>query len=116
MSNLLEENEILRIQNDNLVKYIKDLENKLDSIKPIRDSLNDKSLYEFEQRLESSIKKLVDDILENDSVNSSIIPDYIEKKIYNNIFTILIGLLKELLETTVIKIFNQNISLKINPQ
>ena len=58
---------------------------------------------------------MVDNMLKNDSVNSIMIPDYIEKKIYTNVFTILIGIMKEILEDTKINIFNQNISFKMEP-
>ena len=60
--------------------------------------------------MKESIKLIVDDILKNNNINSTLIPDFIERKIYTNIFNILINLLKELLESSKISILNQKIT------
>lgn len=113
-SNLSQENEDLKIQNAKLIEYIEDLKHKQNIINFA--SIEQESSNNFERKMEESVKKLVDNMLENNSINSSLIPDYIERKIYENVFTIFIGLLKEVLENTNINLLNQNISLKINPQ
>ena len=48
-------------------------------------------------------------MLENENINSSIIPDYVERKIYTNVFTILISIMKEIIDDTSINFLNQNI-------
>ena len=121
--NLLRENKNLKAQNLRLAEYIKDLEIKLDSMNPAASvnfdpPINSEkdSLDNFERKLEESVKKMVDKMLENNSINSNFIPDYIERRLYENIFTVIIGLLKEMLENSNINILNQNISLKLTPE
>ena len=113
-SELATANVYLRDTNATLSSHILYLE---DEIKKLRSNsgISTESIYQFEKKMQGSVKKMVDDMLDNDSVNSSIIPDYIEKKIYTNVFTILIGIMKEVLEDTKINIFNQSISLKMEP-
>ena len=49
-------------------------------------------------------------------INNICIPDFIERKLYENIFTLLIGVLKDTLENANIKFLNQNIGFKITPE
>lgn len=113
-SELAEANLFLKDENAILTSKILDLEREIKNLKS-NTGISTKSLDYFEKRMQSSVNKLVDDMLKNDNINSLIIPDYIEKKIYINVFTILIGIMKEVLEDTKINIFNQNISLKMEP-
>ena len=108
-SELAEANVFLKNENATLSARLLDLEEEIKKLKS-NSGISTESIEAFEKRMQGSVKKMVDDMLENDSVNSSIIPDYIEKKIYTNVFTILIGIMKEVLEDTKINIFNQNIS------
>ena len=68
-----------------------------------------------EKDLKESVMKIVDNMLENDGINSSLLPDYIERKLYTNILIMIISLLKETLETTNVTLLNQKISLKVEP-
>ena len=77
--------------------------------------INNNSVKQVENKLKNSIEKLVSEMLKNENVNSSYIPDYVEKKIYTNVFTLLIGMMKEVLEDTSINILNQKISFTMNP-
>ena len=71
---------------------------------------------DMEKKMNKSIKKLVNHLLENDNINNTYIPDFIERKLYENVFTLLIGVLKDTLENANIKILNQNIGFKISPE
>ena len=98
-------------ENNNLKEEVEALKQTIEELKS--NSENTESVAQFEQKMQESVKKLVDDMLENDSINSTMIPDYIERKIYTNVFTILIGIMKEIIDDTSINILNQNIKLRM---
>tara|TARA_B100000941_G_C28311756_1_gene451905 strand:+ start:234 stop:623 length:390 start_codon:yes stop_codon:yes gene_type:complete len=114
---LHEENNNLKNKNLELENEIKRLEKQIIDINlnknDVIDMELDKSAENIENKLNDSVKKLVDDILKNDSINSSLIPDYIERKIYENIFKVFIGLIKEILENTNFNLLNQNIKFTV---
>ena len=114
---LHEENNNLKNKNLKLENEIKRLEKQIIDINlnknDVIDMELDKSAENIENKLNDSVKKLVDDILKNDSINSSLIPDYIERKIYENIFKVFIGLIKEILENTNFNLLNQNIKFTV---
>jgi len=90
-------------------------ENKIlkDKIKRLEEN---KDLRIVEENMKKSIDNLVNKLLENDNINSPLIPDYIEKKIYMNVFKIFIGIVKETVDSINFTILNQNISLKLESQ
>lgn len=110
-SKLVNTNISLKHENTILSSEILDLKEEIKQLK--LNSGNKESMENFEKKLQESVKKLVDDMLENDSINSTMIPDYIERKIYTNVFTILIGIMKEIIDDTSINILNQNIKLQM---
>ena len=93
-------------------KLLKENEKLKNRIKILEEN---KGIQNVEENMKKSVQKLVNKILENDNINSPLIPDYIERKIYTNVFNIFIGLVKETIETTNISILNHNITLKLNP-
>ena len=97
---------------------LKQEEKQLKQKEKIHDKQNKQQLIniEVEKKMNKSIKKLVNHLLENDNINNTYIPDFIERKLYENIFTLLIGLLKDTLENANIKFLNQNIRFKITPE
>lgn len=97
---LKSENELLKIEKKRLQ----------DQLKQLHSSERNDNLNKLEDNMKESIKLIVDDILKNNNINSALIPDFIERKIYTNIFNILINLLKELLESSKISILNQKIT------
>lgn len=118
--NLSEENRLLKLKNQDLENQIKILEKKIINMNLESNTImfDDNSEIDEEDdkeiKLKNSIKLLVDDILKNDSINNELIPDYVERKIYENIFNTLIKLMKEILESSSINFLNQNIKLKFN--
>jgi len=107
-------------ENNNLKEEIKALKQKVISLEEVIGKPNANSttvsMQALEERLQVSVAKLVDNMLENDNVNSSIIPDYVERKIYTNVFTILIGIMKETIDDTSINLLNQNIKFVMTPR
>jgi len=118
--NLSQENHLLKLKNQDLENQIKILEKKIINMNLETNTImfDDNSEVDEEDdkeiKLKNSIKLLVDDILKNDSINNELIPDYVERKIYENIFNTLIKLMKEILENSSINFLNQNIKLKFN--
>ena len=116
---LLRENNELKNKTIDMEQQIKNLEKiiiemNLDSNNDLDNMELDVNDNSVEFKLKNSVKNLVDNVLKNDSINSSLIPDYIERKLYENVFTIFINLLKEMAENTNINLLNQNISFKFN--
>lgn len=105
-------------ENNRLKKEILKLNKKIIALEKMKNNsgIDSESMDAFEKNMKKSVNIMVDDMLKNDSINSRMIPDYIEKKIYTNIFTVIIGLLKEVLEDTSINLLNQSITLKMTPR
>ena len=118
--NLQEENRLLKLKNQDLENQIKILEKKIINMNLESNTIMFDDNSEIDEaddkeiKLKNSVKALVDDILKNDSINNELIPDYVERKIYENIFNTLIKLMKEILESSSINFLNQNIKLKFN--
>ena len=115
ISDLSSKNKILLEKNLLLNDRLKLLD---DEIKKLKKNYNitAESSDAFEKKLQSSITKFVDNILKNDNINSALIPDYIERQIYTNVFTVFVSLIKEILEDTNINIFNQTIKFKMESE
>ena len=95
-SEIHNQNELLRSQNQELKKQIKSLKEIIDRDKNnlaiAKKELEEQEktdkkekLEEFYNNLDSSIDKYVNEMLKDDEINS-VIPDYIEKKLYKNVF------------------------------
>ena len=115
LNNIRDENIDLKKKNLELTNKLLKLEEKINN-QIDKDISDKKSIDNFEESMRESINSMVDDMLKNDSINSNILPDYIEKKICNNIFTSVVGIVKNVLEDVKINIFNQVITLKIQPE
>ena len=59
------------------------------------------------------IETFVDEMMQNKSINFSMIPDYIEKKLYVNVFSIVLNILDSLLDSISIQIMGHKISIDI---
>ena len=58
---------------------------------------------------DQQIDEFVDKLLANNSINMSLMPDYIEKKLYKNVFSICLGILDTLLDTVKIEFMGHKI-------
>ena len=65
---------------------------------------------------EHKIDEFVEEILKNKDINIGYFPDYVEKRIYKNIFTILINLLDNIVDTTSVKLLGHEIKFDFTPQ
>ena len=94
------------------IKYLIEENNKLKNELNI---IKNNKLDIIEDELKVSVKSLVNELMKNDNINLDLIPDFVEKKIYENVLTLAISLLKETLEKTKITILNQDITFNIEP-
>jgi GTPase involved in cell partitioning and DNA repair len=65
---------------------------------------------------EHKIDEFVEEILKNKDINIGYFPDYVEKRIYKNVFTILINLLDNIVETTSVQLLGHEIKFDFSPQ
>ena len=59
------------------------------------------------------IEEFVDGMIQNKSINFTMIPDYIEKKLYVNVFSIVLNILDMLLDSVNVEIMGHKITIDI---
>ena len=117
------QNTLLKNQNDELIKQLEYLKNtiendqkEIDELKNIinikRENNKKEELEQFYKNLDSSIDKYVSEMLKDEEINS-VIPDYIEKKIYKNVFTLILKLMRNVTDSTKINFLDQELSLTL---
>lgn len=62
-----------------------------------------------------AIERLVDEIMNNRSINLSMVPDIIERRIYRRLLILLIGHIKETLSEVSMDVLHHRITLTITP-
>lgn len=62
-----------------------------------------------------SIEKIVIEMLKNEDLNIKYFPDWVEKKIYTNVFTMMMNLVNEILKTTQLQCIGHEVSVSMNP-
>lgn len=77
----------------------------------LKDMLEDISSTSICSR--KSIEEFVNQLLKDEDINIGLLPDCIEKKIYLNVFTLLVNLLDKLLSTSEIRLLNHKITFDI---
>ena len=117
------QNTLLRNQNNELKKQLSHLKNiiekdqiEINKLKNIIDTKKENNkkeeLDQFYKNLDSSIDKYVNEMLKDEEINS-VIPDYIEKKIYKNVFTLILKLMRNVTDSTKINFLDQELSLTL---
>lgn len=108
-SEVYKENQLLKLQIEDLKKQ----NNNFRRILEDKDKANnEKQLDQFYKNLNTSIEGYVDEMLEDDEINS-VIPDYIEKKIYKNVFTLVLKLMKNFTDSASISFLDQEITFNL---
>lgn len=111
--NLENDNRELKKQIDSLKNINNISQQKLDVLinkQSNNEKINNKDKKKISDISKKKIKDHVDKILENSDTNISYLPDFVERKIYENIFGIVLNLLDDILETTSIKLIGHEIS------
>jgi len=118
-----------RIIND-LRSEARELKKQIESLKKINASLEKQRAYETESKRisiansqkvrlselsEQKIDEFVEEILKNKDINIGYLPDFVEKRIYKNVFTILVNLLDHVVDTTSVKLLGHEINFDFAP-
>lgn len=88
------------------------LEEKLADENPSAESEKKKLQKLSKDKINEFVKKLLVD----QTVNINYLPDFVEKQIYKNVFSLLIGLLNNTLSTTSIKFLGHELTFMIKPE
>lgn len=110
------ENEVLKKMIKNLEKQNQELLLKIEEKREIQ---KQKENNECKNNLSESsinkaiIRKYIKEMLEDENANIGWMPDFVEKKIYENVFTLLLGLLETNIEKTNIEILGHKIKLSL---
>lgn len=64
---------------------------------------------------DAAIERLVDEIMKNRSINLSMVPDIIERRIYRRLLILIVGHIKEALSDVSVDVLNHRITLTITP-
>ena len=118
------QNQLLKKQNIELQKQVFNLREIIEkdraNLELIKKELLQKEekskkekLERFYKNLDSSVDKYVDEMLKDEEINS-VIPDYIEKKIYKNVFTIVLKLVRNITDSTSISFLDQELTFTLN--
>lgn len=108
-SEVYKENQLLKLQIEDLKKQNNNFRRMLEDK---AEANNKKQLEQFYKNLNTSIEGYVDEMLEDDEINS-VIPDYIEKKIYKNVFTLVLKLMKNFTDSASISFLDQEITFNL---
>lgn len=125
MGNIFNKNsdsvEILKLKKE--IEQLKNIiDNDSNNITNLRNEVEEKLKKENEENMEKlcddlnqSIDNYVSEMLEDEEINSAI-PDFIEKKIYKNVFKLIIKVMKSFTQSSKISFLGQEISIKIDPK
>jgi len=96
-------------ENEELKKQIKYLKSVLQEKRKEKPRLKKVGMKIETPISKEAIENYVDKILENEDMNISYLPDFVEKKIYENTFSILLNLLDDIMENIQINIINHKL-------
>ena len=115
---------VIASNNPQLINKINSLEKKLEILQSentkLKNAINinnskEIKLENFYNNLDKTIDNYVDEMLEDEEINSSV-PDFIEKKMYKKVFKSGIKILKNITDNTKISFMNHNIKIEIEPE
>ena len=100
----------LEKQNRELLEIIQRNENKPSSKENSKEKLTKSAVNK------AIIRKYIKDMLEDDNANVAWLPDFVERKIYENVFTLILGLVETNIKETSIQILGHKIKLSLQEQ
>jgi hypothetical protein len=104
-----EQLKIMRAELDSLKKENQQLIQKIDILAKAESKISSKLSKE-------KIQELVSKLIKDDDINIDYLPDFVEKKIYENVLNILVNLLDSVVDTASINILNHTIKLDLVPR
>ena len=122
MSDLFSESTIPRNEElvdhklDNKVGLLSELLHKDEQICNLKKEIDDLKRAKLIYKLsgDDGIEKYVDKLLADKMVNSAVIPDFIERKIYINVVTLILGVLKDTVNSSSIDLIGNKITLHMD--
>lgn len=101
-----------------LESKMKQLSDQQEEMKRQQDEQAERKRLERQTEKEVSkamIQSFVKEMLEDKDININGFPDAIERKMYENVFTILIGIMDKLLQSSSVRFFNHEIVFDVRP-
>lgn len=77
---------------------------------------NPNELAKLQELSNAKVDEFVDKLLNDKNVNIGYLPDFVERQMYKNIFTLLIGLINNTLSTTAVKLLGHQLTFMITPE
>jgi hypothetical protein len=59
------------------------------------------------------VREIVDKFMQNGSVNSRAVPDFVERAIYENVLVMVLGLLEEVVSGTAVEVLGHRLEMKL---
>lgn len=122
---------IITMKDREYTEKVNDLSKQIDTLKNINKSLEDKlngdnsnnlisnkkDKIDTPQNKETSIQidEIVDRMITNKIMNIKYLPDFVERQLYKNMLSILIGFLNETIQNGSIQLLGQQITLQMTP-
>jgi len=122
---------IITMKDREYTEKVNDLSKQIDTLKNINKSLEDKlngdnsnnlisnkkDKIDTPQNKETSIQidEIVDRMINNKIMNIKYLPDFVERQLYKNMLSILIGFLNETIQNGSIQLLGQQITLQMTP-
>ena len=69
--------------------------------------------YDATRVSREKIDEIVEGFMQNNSVNTPLLPDFIEKAVYKNVITLMMGIAEEVLAETSIEVLGHRIKLRL---
>lgn len=88
------------------------LELQKEEVEQIRTRIKD-GLVSEDKLSEDQIKIFVEELLKDQDVNIGVIPDWAERRIYENVFTMLIGLIRKTVDTSSVKFMGHKVGFEM---
>lgn len=118
LASMIFQNEELKKEINALKKINENLENKNSELLSNVNANADKK-ENVDDMIENVSKEKIDEfvnkILQDENVNIGLMPDVIERQIYRNVFTIILGLVSNMANTTSIKFMDHNLCFNLKP-
>ena len=103
---------------------LKKLKKEIDALKKINEELKREEVEQIRTRIKDSlisddklsedqIKLFVEELLKDQDVNIGVIPDWAERRIYENVFTMLIGLIRKTVDTSSVKFMGHEVGFEM---
>lgn len=101
-------------------KYVNELKSRISALKLSNDRLNEENKKLKGEPSKQSIspeiiKKYAQEMIKDDNINIDFFPDAVERAIYENILTIVLGLMNNVLQNSEVKFLSHKLNFRLEP-